>query len=88
MYPSAAGPVTATPSPGGKGSETGDPPIPGCGDVCTGDVDGDGMVNTTDLLTLLADWGPCPDCASDFDDDDDVDTSDLLTLLAAWGPCL
>lgn len=27
---------------------------------CSGDVNGDGMVNTVDLLALLAAWGACP----------------------------
>jgi predicted outer membrane repeat protein len=31
-------------------------PIP----VCRGDSDGDGVVNVTDFLDLLALWGPCP----------------------------
>jgi hypothetical protein len=57
--------------------------------ACPGDVNGDGVVNTSDLLALLAAWGDCPDppeeCPADFDGDGDVDTSDLLTLLANWG---
>ena len=55
-----------------------------------GDIDGDGDVDTADLLTLLAEWGPCdrpcpPSCAADVDDDCNVGTSDLLLLLANWG---
>jgi len=54
-----------------------------------GDIDGDGDVDTADLLALLAAWGDCPDpplmCPADFDGDGDVDTSDLLALLANWG---
>ena len=44
-------------------------------------------VDFTDLLGLLAAWGPCPGCAADFDGDDEVGFNDLLALLAAWGPC-
>jgi hypothetical protein len=54
-----------------------------------GDVDGDGDVDTADLLDLLAAWGDCPPppqtCPADFDGDGDVDTADLLALLGNWG---
>ena len=53
-----------------------------------GDIDGDGTVGLSDLLILLADWGPCDDCddcPSDLDDDCTVGLSDLLILLANWG---
>jgi aminopeptidase N len=47
------------------------------------DFDGDGDVDTADLLHLLACWGtPC----GDVDGDGDTDAADLLALLAAWGP--
>ena len=51
-----------------------------------GDLDGDGDVDTGDLLALLADWGCAgEDCAGDVDGDGDTDTGDLLLLLANWG---
>ena len=54
------------------------------------DFDGDGDVDITDFLTLLASWGPCavpcpPSCVADIDDDCQVGISDLLELLATWG---
>jgi hypothetical protein len=53
-----------------------------------GDVNGDGVVDTADLLALLAAWGTCPDppadCPADFDGDGTVGTADLLILLANW----
>ena len=52
--------------------------------TCPADFDGDGDVDTADLLYLLGAWGT-PD--GDVDGDGDTDTSDLLALLAAWGPC-
>ncbi len=57
------------------------PPIPG-------DLDGDGSVGVTDLLILLASWGPCPDCKdcpADIDGSCTVGVPDLLILLANWG---
>jgi len=54
------------------------------GEPCPADFDGNGVVNTADLLFLLAAWGT-PD--GDVDGDNDTDTADLLALLAAWGDC-
>ncbi len=53
-----------------------------------GDLDGDGTVGITDLLSLLADWGPCAaSCPADLSGDGAVDSIDLLLLLHGWGPC-
>jgi hypothetical protein len=50
-----------------------------------GDVNGDGTVNTDDLLAVLAAWGPCsPPCAEDLDGDGQVDVNDVLILIGAW----
>lgn len=54
---------------------------------CAADLDGDDIVALTDLLALLASWGPCDGCVADLDGNGDVDATDLLTLLAAWGGC-
>ncbi|MBT8487133.1 MAG: VCBS repeat-containing protein [Phycisphaerae bacterium] len=54
---------------------------------CPADLDDDGVVGFTDLLALLAAWGPCPGCAEDIDGDGDVGFVDLLTVLDDWGPC-
>jgi len=54
-----------------------------------GDIDGDGVIGTADLILLLAAWGDCPpppdDCPADLNGDRHVNTFDLLTLLANWG---
>ncbi|MCH8823404.1 MAG: hypothetical protein IH984_07835 [Planctomycetes bacterium] len=53
-----------------------------------GDVNGDGIVNTTDLLILLGNWGKCTSCnvcPADLDGNCTVNTSDLLLLLGNWG---
>ncbi len=58
------------------------------GGTVPGDLDGDGVVGVSDLLTLLGDWGPCPpkgDCPADLDGDGSVGVADLLILLANWG---
>jgi hypothetical protein len=61
-----------------------DYPGPCAGD-CPEDLNGDGVVNTADLLMLLANWGGEGD--GDINGDGTVDTTDLLILLAAWGEC-
>jgi T5SS/PEP-CTERM-associated repeat protein len=53
-----------------------------------GDLNGDGVVNVSDLLILLGNWGPCVDCdkcVGDLNDDCIINVSDLLELLANWG---
>ena len=42
---------------------------------CTGDLDGNGMVNVNDLLQLIGAWG------------NPYDVNDLLELIGAWGEC-
>jgi hypothetical protein len=53
-------------------------------DDCPADFDGDGLVNTADLLFLLGAWGT-PD--GDVNGDGMTNTADLLELLGAWGEC-
>ncbi|MFN0137147.1 MAG: proprotein convertase P-domain-containing protein [Phycisphaerae bacterium] len=58
--------------------------------VCPGDVNGDGLVNLTDLSMLLAAFGSCrPDpaynCRADFNNDNCVTLTDLSVLLANFG---
>jgi len=47
---------------------------------------GDGLVNVTDLLALLAAWSQVGS-GCDIAGDNTVNVTDLLALLAAWGPC-
>lgn len=57
------------------------------------DINDDGAVNVSDLLSVIASWGPCADpndCPADIapsGGNDVVNVSDLLGVIAAWGPC-
>ena len=59
--------------------------------VCDGgvsrpaDLNNDGVVGSSDLMTLLNHWGPCTGCNADLDGNGEVSTSDLEALLADWG---
>jgi len=58
---------------------------------CPWDFDDNAVVGVSDLLALLASWGPCPpkgNCPADFDGNGNVGVKDLLILLGNWGPCL
>jgi hypothetical protein len=48
------------------------------------DLNGDGVVNGSDLGLLLASFGPCANCPADLDGNVRVDGADLGILLAAW----
>ena len=49
------------------------------------DVNGDGVVNTDDLLAVLGAWGPCsPPCPEDINGDGVVNVNDILDLIGAW----
>ena len=52
--------------------------------VALGDVDGNGTVNTTDLLAVIGAWGACDDCLEDLDGDGVVGVNDLLIVIGDW----
>ena len=60
---------------------------PDCDGVlaCTGDADGSGEVDATDLALVLSNWGLGG--MTDFDRSGQTDASDLSMLLSAWGSC-
>jgi len=55
--------------------------------LCVADIDGSGDVGFSDLVRLLAAWGPCPGCAEDLNDDGTAGATDLFTVLGNWGLC-
>ncbi|MHC4383963.1 MAG: right-handed parallel beta-helix repeat-containing protein [Planctomycetota bacterium] len=56
-------------------------------DIRFGDIDGDGCVDLVEVMSVLADWGACPDdcCMSDLDMDGFVGITDFLLVLRLWG---
>ncbi|MDY7108777.1 MAG: dockerin type I domain-containing protein [Planctomycetota bacterium] len=79
--------------PDTEDSGNGEPPIVDMGayefqtESCPADFDGNGEVNTADLLILLGQWGTDGADGGDVDGNGIVDTEDLLALLGAWGDC-
>ena len=53
---------------------------------CPGDLDGNGVVNGSDLGVMLISWGGA-DAVADLDGDGVVGGSDIGLLLIGWGPC-
>ena len=54
-----------------------------CDSGCAADFNGDGDVNTLDVLAFLNAW-TAGDAAADFNGDGDVNTLDVLAFLNAW----
>lgn len=79
--------------PGTADTGVGEPPIVDMGAhefqgvPCTGDLNGDFVVDVVDLLALLEAWGTSGTGGADINGDGIVDVADLTKLLAAWGPC-
>ena len=55
--------------------------------VCQGDVDGNGIVDVTDIIAMISAWG-CTTCgAEDVNGDGIVEVNDIVILIGNWGPC-
>ncbi len=53
---------------------------------CTGDIDGDGVVNVGDFIALNSLFGtPCVNCPEDLNGDGQVDISDFIELNSQFG---
>ena len=58
------------------------------GAPCLGDFDGSGDVGFSDVLAIIAVWGPCDGaCPEDLSGNGTVDFADILALIAVWGAC-
>lgn len=53
--------------------------------ACVGDFNGDLVVDTADLLGLLADFGCTENCEKDLTGDGGINTADMLAFLAQFG---
>ena len=53
--------------------------------VAMGDVDGNGVVNTADILAVIGAWGICDACDEDVNGDGFVGVADLLQVIEDWG---
>ena len=55
--------------------------------ACDADINNDGMVDVSDVLSVISNWGSCKGCPEDIDQDGIVDVSDLLIVISNWGEC-
>jgi hypothetical protein len=53
---------------------------------CPSDINGDGIVNVSDLLIVIGYWGTT-DSPADLNFDGIVDVTDLLIVVGNWGEC-
>ena len=52
------------------------------------DLNGDGTVDVTDIISLVLDWGGCSSsCLADLNGDGIVNVADLSYALQNWGNC-
>ncbi len=56
------------------------------GPSCAGDVNGDSVVDVSDILAIVGAWGASSG-PEDINGDGIVDVSDVLEVVAVWGPC-
>ena len=54
---------------------------------CPGDLNNSGSVDSSDIGSMLGEFGICAQCAGDLNYDGTVDASDLGTLLGYFGSC-
>ena len=52
---------------------------------CPGDTNDDGVINVTDILNAISNWGNSGE--GDINGDGIVNVSDILEMVSNWGPC-
>ncbi len=57
-----------------------------CGTTCLGDINTDGTVDVSDLLSIIGAWDT-DDSNADLDGDGTVAVGDLLIAIGNWGVC-
>jgi hypothetical protein len=55
--------------------------------TCVEDINADGVIDVTDILTLLSNWGTDGDGAEVAAPYDVIDVSDVLAIIGALGGC-
>jgi hypothetical protein len=55
-----------------------------CDPVLPGDVDGNGVVDVEDLVTVILSWGDCMGCPADLDGDGMVGVTDMVIVILNW----
>ncbi len=60
-------------------------PCPGT--PCVWDVNGDGVVDESDVVAVTSNLGPCDGCPEDVNGDGVVDGSDVQAVATHFGPC-
>ncbi len=48
------------------------------------DINGDNLINVSDLLAIISAWGTCEGCLEDVNLDSFIDVSDLLLVIGNW----
>ena len=60
---------------------------PEAADDCPGDLNGDKVVDSADLASMLGSYGICRGCTVDMNHDGYVDETDVKILALQWGSC-
>lgn len=54
---------------------------------CLVDVNGDGILDVNDIMTIIMNWGSTNSPLCDLNGDGVVEVNDIIILISAWGTC-